>query len=96
LDNLPAGDYSYTVTDGMGCESLNAITIVEPQDSLMISFDVTSETCAGDLNGIVAATITGGTSPMLSSGIMDRLQRHYQILLQENILYLLQIKEVVH
>lgn len=63
LDNLPAGDYSYTVTDGMGCESLNAITIVEPQDSLMISFDVTSETCAGDLNGIVAATITGGTSP---------------------------------
>lgn len=63
LNNLPAGDYSYTVTDGMGCESINAITVAEPQDSLMLSFDITSETCAGDLNGAVTANITGGTSP---------------------------------
>lgn len=63
LSSLPAGDYDYTVTDGSGCESLNSITIAEPQDSLMVSFDVTSETCEGDLNGAVTANIIGGTGP---------------------------------
>ena len=65
LSNLTAGDYAYTITDVMGCESINVVTVAEPQDSLMVSFDVTSETCTGDLNGAVTLNITGGTSPYL-------------------------------
>ncbi|RMG83435.1 MAG: hypothetical protein D6714_09745 [Bacteroidetes bacterium] len=63
LENLPAGDYAYTVTDGAGCESINTVSVFEPQDSLMVNFDVVSETCKGDLNGALAAVISGGTAP---------------------------------
>ena len=63
LSDLPAGDYAYTVTDISDCESINVVTVAEPQDSLMLNFDVTSETCEGDLNGAVTLNILGGTAP---------------------------------
>lgn len=63
LNNLDIGDYAYTVTDATGCTSMNAITITEPTDSLMVSFLSTPETCTGDLDGATTATIVGGTAP---------------------------------
>lgn len=63
LNNLPVGDYAYTVTDATGCSSMNGISITEPTDSLMVAFAKTPETCAGDLDGTTTATIIGGTAP---------------------------------
>ncbi|MFT4760976.1 MAG: gliding motility-associated-like protein [Paraglaciecola sp.] len=63
LNNLEADDYAYTVTDAMGCNSMNGIAVTEPSDSLTVAFDKTSETCTGDLDGTSVATIMGGIAP---------------------------------
>ncbi|MEO1257425.1 MAG: gliding motility-associated C-terminal domain-containing protein [Bacteroidota bacterium] len=62
ISGLPAGDYSYTVTDLDGCETSNAVTLAEPA-SLQAAASVQSETCKGDLDGSIEVTITGGTAP---------------------------------
>ncbi|MEZ4952308.1 MAG: gliding motility-associated C-terminal domain-containing protein [Saprospiraceae bacterium] len=62
LDNLSAGDYSYTVTDNNGCEATNVVTLSEP-DGLQADVIITNETCKGDLDGSIEVTISGGTAP---------------------------------
>lgn len=60
--NIGAGDYGYTVTDGTGCTISNIATIPQP-DEIAVTFNVTDETCKGDLNGAISIMIAGGTPP---------------------------------
>lgn len=64
LENLPAGDYAYTVTDATGCKTVNTATVAEPADSISASFTMTSETCQGDEDGSISASVSGGTPPL--------------------------------
>lgn len=60
FDDLAAGDYEITVTDGNGCSTSEAYTVEEPS-SLDLSSDVTGDDGSG--NGEIDITVTGGTSP---------------------------------
>ncbi len=60
---LPAGTYSITVTDPLGCDSTFAATIVEPNPLAIASATATVVTCHGGADGTVELQITGGTSP---------------------------------
>jgi hypothetical protein len=57
-----AGTYSLTLTDANGCISEGSWTLTEP-DFLQIIIAVQSETCQGDCNGTVSASIQGGVGP---------------------------------
>lgn len=64
LVNVPAGTYSLTVTDRMGCADANVeVTIVEP-DELVASFvDVTDISTFGLNSGAIDITVGGGVPP---------------------------------
>jgi hypothetical protein len=57
-----AGTYSLTLTDANGCVLEGSWTLTEP-DFLQIIIAVQSETCLGDCNGTVSASIQGGLGP---------------------------------
>ncbi len=58
-NNLTAGTYSVTVTDGNGCSTTLATTLIEPYP-IAISGVSTDVTCPGFADGTIDLTITGG------------------------------------
>lgn len=61
-NNLKAGEYSVTIKGDSGCERNETIRIVEPE-ALTYSTEVTSSSCAGNDDGKLKVTVTGGTAP---------------------------------
>ena len=64
LENIPAGNYSVTVTDFMGCEALAQFELNRPTDidaNLVIDFDADCEN--GIPSQITTVEITGGVAP---------------------------------
>lgn len=57
---LPAGTYTVTVTDTIGCADTATVTLVAPT-ALAIADSITNVTCNGDSNGMAMITVTGGT-----------------------------------
>ncbi len=55
---LPAGDYTITVTDAMGCQSVNRYTVTEP-DELQVSANQIN-TQSSSATGSIFLDITGG------------------------------------
>jgi gliding motility-associated-like protein len=62
LNNLPAGAYILTLTDGNGCSGVFSSSISEPALLSVIS-DAVDINCNGNSNGVVSATGSGGTLP---------------------------------
>ncbi|MGI9542356.1 MAG: SprB repeat-containing protein, partial [Cyclobacteriaceae bacterium] len=62
LKNLAAGAYMVTVTDGAG-EALELAGVITEPDPMNISGNITIVTCAGNDNGAIHLTVTGGISP---------------------------------
>ena len=60
LDDLTAGVYSGTVTDGEGCTATLSFEITQP-DELTVSVSSTPESSAGTNDGTVSASASGGT-----------------------------------
>lgn len=59
--NLCPGNYSVTITDGVGCDSVFTYTITEP-DTLLVTIDlVIDASCADAADGAINATTSGGT-----------------------------------
>ena len=52
-----------TVTDSTGCTGTDTAFISEPPIGLSIGLTATDETCAGCMDGTVAANVMGGTPP---------------------------------
>lgn len=63
LNNIPAGNYSVTVTDAAGCSDNQSFTITEPASALAVSSSVSQITCNGAADGIINLTVTGGSAP---------------------------------
>ena len=59
---IPAGVYSYTVTDALGCTTASAVTITQPT-STTLTVTKTDIACFGLTNGSATITPSGGTSP---------------------------------
>jgi hypothetical protein len=61
LSNIPAGDYTVTITDANGCIAGQQFTVIQP-DSIQISSNVISANC-GQSSGSISLTSIGGTAP---------------------------------
>jgi len=61
---LAAGNYSVTVTDGNGCQSLDNVTLQQPATGLSAVVNgVTQVNCYGEATGAIQMTVTGGSAP---------------------------------
>ncbi len=63
LSNLPAGNYSVTVTDDNQCSRTLSFDIDGPSSELDLSFISSDISCAGDFDGSIDVSATGGTMP---------------------------------
>lgn len=61
VNGLCAGTYSVTITDDIGGQILEQITITEPQD-LQVNSTIVHPACSGE-NGSATLSISGGTAP---------------------------------
>jgi len=62
--NLLAGAYEVTVTDGVGC-IMTASFFVGTTSDMEANGDATDVLCHGSLSGSIDLTVTGGTSPFI-------------------------------
>ncbi|HRH38807.1 MAG TPA: SprB repeat-containing protein, partial [Flavobacteriales bacterium] len=60
---LGAGNYSVLATDAFGCSTTLSTTLTQPTALALLGMNVTNETCAGDANGSITASASGGTGP---------------------------------
>ncbi len=63
LSNLSSGTYTVTITDANGCTEESSMTLDEPQGISINTSIPTSIQCAGDSNGSLQLTVTGGQPP---------------------------------
>ena len=63
INNLPAGTYYLTLTDGNSCQLTDSIVVEEPADSLALTAETVDNLCFGDRDGEIRITGTGGTYP---------------------------------
>jgi outer membrane protein OmpA-like peptidoglycan-associated protein len=65
LDNLAAGNYKLTITEGNGCQSILEANIEEPKLFQAVTASVSNVKCYGETLGAVDITVTGGVEPYL-------------------------------
>lgn len=62
LNQLPAGNYSCTITDAHACSTTAAMSVHEPP-LLTASLNATNVSCMGNADGSLMANFSGGTMP---------------------------------
>ncbi|MBL1279885.1 MAG: gliding motility-associated C-terminal domain-containing protein [Fluviicola sp.] len=62
LNNIPAGNYSLTVTDANGCQYMTSTTVAQPSE-LTGSTVATNVNCFGGTDGAINLTVSGGSVP---------------------------------
>lgn len=60
-DSLPAGVYSVTVSDALGCQYTDTTTVYEPAPIDIAVVSVTDVLCNGQNTGAASINVTGGT-----------------------------------
>jgi gliding motility-associated-like protein len=65
LDNLTTGNYSVTITDGTGCDSIFNFPVLTEPDTFRVSVIAIEDTCLNSVGSasIDPTTLTGGTPP---------------------------------
>jgi gliding motility-associated-like protein len=64
LEQLPAGAFSFTVTDAQGCEKTDSIRLMQPENPLTTGLNAVADTvCSGSDGGRATAAPAGGTAP---------------------------------
>lgn len=63
ISGLPAGTYTVTVVDFVGCTGTANAAII-PQSNLNINISATPSSACGTPTGSASATVTGGTAPL--------------------------------
>jgi gliding motility-associated-like protein len=59
-NNLPAGNYSCTITDANGCSIMVSDVVMEPSP-IELMLDIDQPGCNGNSNGAVTCIVSGGT-----------------------------------
>ena len=59
--DLPPGTYEIIVQDELGCNILQEVTILEPEELVVANVDTTPETCIMASDGSAQLTMMGGT-----------------------------------
>jgi gliding motility-associated-like protein len=62
-DNLSAGDYTLSVTDGLNCTLDTTFTITEEPPVVISENLIEDESCAGEMNGAINIDVSGGNTP---------------------------------
>ncbi len=62
INNVPAGSYSVTITDGSGCNDIRTIDVLEPT-AVAATHTVSDALCNGSSDGSATLTPSGGTPP---------------------------------
>jgi len=65
--SVPAGDYTYTVTDGNGCTASVGLSIAEPTQLVASSSVTDAINCNGE-TGVITVSATGGTPGYTGTG----------------------------
>lgn len=63
INNLSAGDYYVTVSDGNSCSAVDTLTITEPTPIIISVVGIMPSSCDGLNNGMVTINVTGGVGP---------------------------------
>lgn len=63
ISGIPAGNYTLTVTDELGCVLTNSSQVSQPSAPLTGVSIPTDINCYGDNTGVVSLSISGGTAP---------------------------------
>ena len=63
LIKLPAGVYTLTVTDSLGCSVVLVANVTQPSPLVASVFGQQNNACFGDSSGIAEVSVTGGTQP---------------------------------
>lgn len=63
ISNIPAGNYSVTVTDTNNCSAALAINVSEPAPLNIVLDSITHLLCNGTANGAINLSVSGGTLP---------------------------------
>lgn len=66
ISSLSAGVYTLTLTDAVGCQIIQSVTVGAGDCLLGATTDITNNTCAGDLSGAIALTIVNGSDPIIT------------------------------
>ncbi len=78
INNIPAGNYTVTVTDSLGCSKTGGVAVLQPAD-ITISNDVlTDVSCFGNNDGAIYLTTAGGIGNLQYSWLLDGMS-YYQI-----------------
>ena len=64
LNNLPAGNYTITVTDAAGCQDIETVTLTPSGAPVINSLNAVVELCAGTNLGRITVNASGGTAPL--------------------------------
>ena len=65
LTGLPAGTYTLTLSDGLGCSDVETISITAPAELSLSLASSTSILCFGDETGEININVAGGASPFV-------------------------------
>lgn len=64
LTGIPAGDYTVTVTDALGCSFVSdVITVDEPTAIAVSNVEIVDAACNGEASGSIEIDVDGGTPP---------------------------------
>ena len=70
VENLTAGTYDVTVTNGDGCEAFGSVTISDPP-AISVAVQTDGKVCPGEATGTATAVVTGGTEPFTFAWSVD-------------------------
>ncbi len=88
--NLSAGTYTVTATDGNGCTAVNTVLIAQPEALDLVTVP-TMATCFGLADGAIITQVQGGTAPLsylwssgeTGSGISNKTAGDYTVMVTD-------------
>ena len=64
FEGLAAGNYLFSITDGVGCLATFLTSLDEPEPLEVLSSNIQDAGCDGESNGVIELTVAGGTVPL--------------------------------